>query len=156
MFQKLLGKCIHYYSLHGIYFLVMHSIEPEARIPLWHPKRMCWRQWINYLLQFKSHKAPWTAPATPTLSADRDLVPTYGSWHTALNPCHYIKPVPAAQWQTDSPASGGCWGGPDSWLAWKGDTFLCVPACLLLTVMFEPRIMRFLSISWLWKQKRLF
>lgn len=87
MFPKLLGKCIHYYSLHAIYFLATYSVEPEARIPLWHPKRMCWRQWINYLLQFKSHKAPWTAPTTPTLSASGDLVPTYGSWHAVLISC---------------------------------------------------------------------
>jgi len=30
MFPKLLGKCIHYYSLHAIYFLIRCSIEPEA------------------------------------------------------------------------------------------------------------------------------
>lgn len=87
MFPKLLGKCIHYYSLHAIYFLATCSIEPEARIPLWHPKRMCWKDWINYLLWFKSHKAPWMVPTTPTLSASRDSVPTSSSWHAVLISC---------------------------------------------------------------------
>lgn len=67
------------YSLHAIYFLAMYSVEAEARIPLWHPKRICWRQWIDDLLQFQSQKAPWTAPTTPALSAHRGSVPTDGA-----------------------------------------------------------------------------
>lgn len=141
------------YSLHAIYFLAMYSVEAEARIPLWHPKRMCWRQWINGLLQFQSHKAPWTAPTTPALSALRGSVPTDGA--AALNSADWLRAVAGAGTVTVT-APGQCWHGPGSWLPSRGDTFLCVPAHSVLMVMFKPRIVSFLPVCQLWKKKGLF
>lgn len=145
MFPKLLGKCIHYHSLHAIYFLAMYSIEPEARIPLWHPKRMSWRQWINYLLWFKSRKAAWMAPTTPALSACRDSVPSYGSRHTFS---YLLNQACARSTATDwQPSTGVVLQWPWQLMAWKGDAFLCVPVHSLLTVVFQPRIVMFPCIS---------
>lgn len=129
------------YSLHVVCFPAMYSVEAEARIPLWHPRRMCWRQWINYLLQFQSLKAPWTAPTVPALSASRGSVPT--DWYSASWPRAVTGTVTVtAQRQ-------------GSWVPSEGDTFPCVPAHLVIMVMFKSTVVSFLPVCQLWEKKGL-
>lgn len=133
MFPKLLGECLHCYSLHASYFLVMCSAKPEARIPLWHPGRMGWRQWFSSSLCFQSHKTCWAAFPRPALSAGRDSEPTCGSKHTGIG--NQFPKSSAHQKCRGRLASTGI-----TLAAWKGDMFLCIPAYCLLTPMFRSWI----------------